>query len=77
MDQTSSDLRTHSPNASLLNNSLMFLFVSDTFNAVLIAGKLISIADSMNHDVVFKEALNEFKKEATKGVSRPHQAVHC
>lgn len=54
----------------------MFLFVSDQFNAVLIAGKLITIADSMNDDVVFKEALNEFKKEATKGVSRPHQAVH-
>lgn len=72
-----SDLRTHSPDASPLNNSLMSLCVSDGFNAVLIAGKLISIADSLNDNVVFKEALNEFKKEATKGVSRRHQAVHC
>lgn len=55
----------------------MFLFVSDGFNAVEIAEKLKSIADSLKDNVVFNEALNEFKKEATKGVSRTHQAVHC
>ncbi|CAF96796.1 unnamed protein product [Tetraodon nigroviridis] len=39
----------------------------DEFNAVLIAAKLKAIADSLNDNVVFKEALEEFKIEAAKG----------
>lgn len=52
----------------------MNVSVSDEFNAVLIAGKLRTIADSLNDSVIFREALTEFKKEAAKSVSRPHEA---
>lgn len=47
----------------------MLLYVSVEFDAVLIAGKLRLIADSLNDKGVYREALNEFKKEAAKGVS--------
>lgn len=53
----------------------MFLYVSDEFDAGQIAGKLISIADSLHDDVVFRQALNEFKKEVAKEVSGPIRLI--
>lgn len=47
------------------------MYVSDEFDAGLIAGKLINIADSLHDDVVFRQALNEFKKDVAKEVSGP------
>lgn len=63
------------PNPSPLNNSCMFLYVSDEFDAGLIAGKMISIADSLHDSVVFRQALNDFKKEVAKEVSGPSGAL--
>lgn len=51
----------------------MNLFVSDNFDAARIAGKLKSIAESLNDNVAFRAAVDEFKKEAAHGVSCPHQ----
>ncbi|TNM88467.1 hypothetical protein fugu_004721 [Takifugu bimaculatus] len=39
----------------------------DNFDAAQIAGKLRSIADSLNDNVAFRAAVNEFKKEAAHG----------
>lgn len=53
-----------------------YLFVSDHFDAAQIAGKLKSIAESLNDNVAFRTAVDDFKKEAAHVVSFPHQALH-
>lgn len=51
-----------------MNQWVCCCFYSDDFDPAPVAEKLRSIADSLNDNVAFKEALDKLKKEAALGV---------